>query len=271
MKGVHVNPWLQTGLSLVAGLLTAGGALIGVRLSVRGHNRTKWWWRQFTWAADLALDNSPVKRVAGLKALTTLAQPDLAQRDTYLLLDVFPERVLDEVLRDLPALTYGTGGRNGGSRLTDEQIAAVRLRLLLDEQLGRQTPEVLQHIAALAGIGTVEHTRTDPPASQPETATDEVTDHHPRACFTLTAQQPNPDKAITPGRDRVAATPLDHSALSNLGSALPTRFGRTTQQTNPDKAITADRETVVIIPLDHSGASVHSPPPAFPCRVHHSH
>jgi hypothetical protein len=96
-----VNLWLQTGLSLVVGLLTAGGALIGVRMSVRGNNRAEWW-RRFTWAADLALDESSVKRVAGLKLLTKLAQSDLAQGDDYLLLDVFQGRVLDQLLRDLP-------------------------------------------------------------------------------------------------------------------------------------------------------------------------
>lgn len=95
-----MNPWLQTGLSLAVGLLTAGGALVGVRLSVRGTNRAEWW-RRFTWAADLALDDSPVKRVVGLKLLAKLAQSDLAQQDDYRLIDVFQERVLDELLRDL--------------------------------------------------------------------------------------------------------------------------------------------------------------------------
>jgi hypothetical protein len=84
-RKVYVNPWLQIGLSLVVGLLTAGGALVGVRLSVRGNNRAEWW-RRFTWAAGLALDNSSVKRVAGLKLLAQLAQADLAQQDDYLLL-----------------------------------------------------------------------------------------------------------------------------------------------------------------------------------------
>jgi hypothetical protein len=94
-----VNPWAQAGLSLTVGLLTAGGALLGVRFAVRGNNRAEWW-RRFTWAAELALDNSSVKRVTGLKLLTRLAQSDLAQRDDYLLLDVFQGRVLDELLHE---------------------------------------------------------------------------------------------------------------------------------------------------------------------------
>lgn len=106
-----MNPWLQTGLSLVVGLMTAGGALLGVRLAVRGSNRAEWW-RRFTWAAGLALDDSAVKRVAGLKLLTKLAQSDLAQRDECLLLDVFQGRVLDELLHDLRNLQEG--GRDHG-------------------------------------------------------------------------------------------------------------------------------------------------------------
>ncbi|MGH3925756.1 MAG: hypothetical protein ACRDTT_23335 [Pseudonocardiaceae bacterium] len=96
-----MNPWAQAGLSLAVGLLTAGGALLGVRLAVRGNNRAEWW-RRFTWAAELALDDSSVRRMTGLKLLTKLAQSDLAQRDDYLLLDVFQGRVLDELLHDLP-------------------------------------------------------------------------------------------------------------------------------------------------------------------------
>ncbi|GAB3474075.1 hypothetical protein [Amycolatopsis cihanbeyliensis] len=107
-----MNPWLQAGLSLLVGLLTAGGALFGVRHAVRGNDRAteqrdlaarrEEWWRRFIWAAELALDESPAKRVAGLKLLGKLAQSDLAHRDECLLLDVFQGRVLDTLLDDLP-------------------------------------------------------------------------------------------------------------------------------------------------------------------------
>lgn len=107
-----MNPWLQVSLSLLVGLLAAGGALIGVRHTVHGNDRSteqrelaarrEEWWRRFTWAAELALDDSPAKRVAGLKLLAKLAQSDLAQRDECLLLDVFQGRVLDKLLDDLP-------------------------------------------------------------------------------------------------------------------------------------------------------------------------
>jgi hypothetical protein len=106
-----MNPWFQTGLSLLVGLLTAGGALVGVRLTVRGNDRStqqrelaasrEEWWRRFTWAAQLALDDSPAKRVAGLKLLAKLGQSDLAQNDECMLLDVFQGRVLDTLVDEL--------------------------------------------------------------------------------------------------------------------------------------------------------------------------
>ncbi|GGM67363.1 hypothetical protein GCM10011608_60770 [Micromonospora sonchi] len=112
-----MNPWLQVGLSVVIGLMTAAGALIGVRLSVRGADRAtgqrelagrrEEWWRRFTWAAELALDDAPAKRVTGLKLLAKLAQSELAERDECLLLDVFQGRVLDELLSDLPDSSKG--------------------------------------------------------------------------------------------------------------------------------------------------------------------
>lgn len=100
-----MNPWLQVALSLGVGLLTTAGALVGVRLSVRGNDRAtgqrelaarrEEWWRRFTWAAELALDDSAAKRVAGLDLLTALAKSELAERDECLLLDEFQKRVLD--------------------------------------------------------------------------------------------------------------------------------------------------------------------------------
>jgi hypothetical protein len=245
VKGVLVNPWLQTGLSLVAGLLTAGGALLGVRLSARRNNRAKRWWRRFTWAAELTLDNLSAKRVTGLKVLTTLAQSDLAQRDEYLLLDVFHERVLDELLRNLPDLIC----RDVGSRLTEEQIAAVQLRLVLDEKLDRQTPEVVQYIAAeavqygvaLADNGTVEQK----PAGPSEMVRYEVADYRLRTPGGHTVQHARPVEIIATGHDGGAATSLSHPGLPTLGNVpQPPRFGRTTQQTQPGKVIAAghDRE-----------------------------
>jgi hypothetical protein len=105
-----VNPWLQLALSLAVGSVTAAAAVFGVRLSVRGNDRAtdqrelaarrEEWWRRFTWAAELALDEAAHKRVVGLNLLTTLALSDLAQREECLLLDVFQSRVLASVVPD---------------------------------------------------------------------------------------------------------------------------------------------------------------------------
>lgn len=250
VKGVLVNPWLQTGLSLVAGVLTAGGALLGVRLSARRNNHAEWWWQRFTWAAELTLDNVSSKRVTGLRALAKLAQSypaqsDPAQQDEYLLLDVFQERVLDELLRDLPDLVCRKDGRDVGSLLTEEQIAALHLRLVLDEKLGRQTPEVVEHIAALASNGTIEQA----PACPLEMVTYEVADYRLRAQVERTAQHAQPDEVIAAGRDTVTATSLSHPGLPIFGNVpQPPRFGRTAQQTHPGKTIATGHDRDAAIP-----------------------
>lgn len=107
-----MNPWAQLAISFGVGLLTASGALLGVRLAVAGNDRAttqrelaarrEEWWRRFAWAAELALDESPTKRVVGLKLMAKLAQSELAERDECQLLDVFQGRVLDRLLDELP-------------------------------------------------------------------------------------------------------------------------------------------------------------------------
>lgn len=105
-----MSPWLQVLVSLAVGTLTAGGALLGVRASVRGNDRAteqrelaarrEEWWRRFTWAAELAVDDSRTKRAAGLNLLAKLAASDLAQEEECLLLDVFQQRVLESLLAE---------------------------------------------------------------------------------------------------------------------------------------------------------------------------
>lgn len=103
-------PWLQIVLPVVVGMLTAGGAFLGVRHSVRGNDRAteqrefaarrEEWWRRFTWAAELSLDDSDAKQEAGLLLLAELAKSDLAQREECLLLYVFQARLLDPVMSE---------------------------------------------------------------------------------------------------------------------------------------------------------------------------
>jgi hypothetical protein len=255
MKGVFVNPWLQTGVLLIVGLLTAGGVLLAVHVLVEGTNRAKWWWQRFTWAADLALENSSVKRVVGLQVLTKLAQCNLAQDDEYLLLEVFPQRALNELFRDVPDPIYRTGGRDGSSRVTEEHIAAAQLQLVLDEKLGRQTPEAVRHIALLSGIGTVARKRTDPPACPSKTVTYEVANYCLPTRFGRTGPQVNRGQAFTTSHGAVAATPLDYPnrpQLCILGKCTATRFGRN-QQTTLGKAIPTSHDAVVATPFDDPG------------------
>lgn len=49
-------------------------------------------------------------------------------------------------------------------RVTEEQIAAAQLRLMLDEKLGRQTPELVRRIAAITGVELTERQHPSPEA-----------------------------------------------------------------------------------------------------------
>ncbi|OXM54466.1 hypothetical protein CFP75_05200 [Amycolatopsis alba DSM 44262] len=99
--------WFLATLPVVASLLTAGAAYLGVRHAARGNDRAtgqreaaarrEEWWRRFTWAVDLARDQSSEEnRVLGLTLLTALAESDLAQEDELRLLEVFSQRQLEE-------------------------------------------------------------------------------------------------------------------------------------------------------------------------------
>lgn len=102
--------WWQLGLTLLVGVLTVTGAYVGSRMGARANDRAteqrdaaarrEEWWRRFTWAAELALDDSAGKRAAGLSLLMKLARSELAQHDDHQLLDVFHQRVLDRLLAD---------------------------------------------------------------------------------------------------------------------------------------------------------------------------
>ncbi|MEU3625362.1 hypothetical protein BS329_30645 [Amycolatopsis coloradensis] len=100
--------WWQIGVTALVGILATSGAFLGARLGVRANDRAteqreraarrEEWWRRFTWAAELALDESAVKRTAGLSLMMKLARSELAEQDEYRLLDVFHQRVLGDIL-----------------------------------------------------------------------------------------------------------------------------------------------------------------------------
>lgn len=105
--------WWQLGLTTLLGLLTVAGAYIGSRLGAKANDRAteqrelaarrEEWWRRFTWAAELALDQSSDRRTVGLTLMMKLARSSLAEHDEFELLDVFQQRVLGKLLDDADA------------------------------------------------------------------------------------------------------------------------------------------------------------------------
>lgn len=102
--------WWQVVVTAAVGLIATTGGFVGARLGVRANDRSTFqredaarreeWWRRFTWAAELALDDSAVKRAAGLKLLAKLGRSRLATHDDHQLLDVFHHHALDRLVRD---------------------------------------------------------------------------------------------------------------------------------------------------------------------------
>ncbi|MBB1155041.1 MULTISPECIES: hypothetical protein [Amycolatopsis] len=101
----------QLVVTIALGLLTVTGAFAGARMGARANDRAtkqredaarrEEWWRRFTWAAELALDDSVRKRAAGLKLLAKLGRSGLATHDDNQLLDVFHHHALDRLIRDV--------------------------------------------------------------------------------------------------------------------------------------------------------------------------
>ena len=86
--------------------------------------------------------------------------------------------------------------------VTEEQVAAAQLRLVLDEKLGRQTPEVVRQIAAMTGVVPAERKRTSPPTSPSIT---EVTT--PLRSLSVPRQK---DEAQPPVEELKATPPVTH-------------------------------------------------------------
>jgi hypothetical protein len=128
-----MGPWLQVASTLLVGLLAAGGALLGVRLSGRTNDRAteqretqgrrEEWSKRFYEVLAYVVDESPRKRETGVYLMTALAESELAGPDELRLMEVLADRVLNPMLRELcdPHHT-GTKDRrsNGGSDQPDE-------------------------------------------------------------------------------------------------------------------------------------------------------
>ncbi|MFD5244917.1 hypothetical protein ACFWIW_10260 [Amycolatopsis sp. NPDC058340] len=106
-----MSPWLQVCATFLVGVLTATGALLGVRMNGRvgdrateqreEQGRREEWSKRFYEILAYAVDESPRKRVAGLHLMSALAESDLAGPDELKLMDVFADRVLKPLLREI--------------------------------------------------------------------------------------------------------------------------------------------------------------------------
>ncbi|MER6667427.1 hypothetical protein ABT256_22975 [Amycolatopsis japonica] len=93
--------WLTPALALLAGLLTATGAFVGVRLTVRQKEQSESrieWRARFQLAVDLYWSSDEEKRLAGLGIFEVLAKSELAGPDELRMIEVF----LDQILHQAP-------------------------------------------------------------------------------------------------------------------------------------------------------------------------
>jgi tetratricopeptide (TPR) repeat protein len=95
------------------------------------------------------------------------------------------------------------------ARVTEEQIAAAQLRIVLDEKLGRHTPDVVRRIAAMAGGDSVEEELTLTPASLPNTSVP-VSERTPHAASREPADEESASIASESERDFEVAARMAH-------------------------------------------------------------
>jgi len=113
-----MDPLLQVVVPLMVGLLTAGGALVGVRMNGRFSDRAteqretqgrrEEWSKRFYEILAYVIDESPRKRAAGLYLMSALAESDLAGPDELRLMEALTDRVLNPLLREI----HGTEHRS---------------------------------------------------------------------------------------------------------------------------------------------------------------
>jgi hypothetical protein len=112
-----MDPLLQVVVPLIVGLLTAGGALVGVRMNGRvsdrateqreAQGRREEWSKRFYEVLAYVIDESPRKRAAGLYLMSALAESDLAGPDELRLMEALADRVLNPLLREIHGTTHG--------------------------------------------------------------------------------------------------------------------------------------------------------------------
>jgi hypothetical protein len=99
------------------------------------------WWKRTQWALDRALDEDEDGKALGLAALDVLARSELARNEELELLDIAWKSVNG-------AEEYTGIGPHVSAKVSNSaplpqhrvQVTAARLRVRLDERLGRTTP-----------------------------------------------------------------------------------------------------------------------------------
>lgn len=101
------------------------------------------WWRRAQWALDRALDDHPSTKALGLATLEVLAHSTLAHADEL--------KLFDAAWASLNAPDDGERTMLGSKDMAlperRVQVAAARLRVTLDDRLGRVTPEEVKALA----------------------------------------------------------------------------------------------------------------------------
>lgn len=120
-------------------------------------NRAEWW-RRTQWALDNALEKDENTKALGLATLSVLTMSDLAREEELLLLDI----AWKSVAQDTNGTTEDADSTGQGAtqapipKKTREpathsarrvQVAAAKLRVVLDERLGRPTPAAVKDLA----------------------------------------------------------------------------------------------------------------------------
>lgn len=107
-----MSPWFQLGATLFVGLLTAGAALVGVRLNTRAGDRStnqreaqarreessKRFYQVLEYALD---DDSSRKQAAGCHLLLALAESDLVGPDELKLMRAVADHLLGPLLQEV--------------------------------------------------------------------------------------------------------------------------------------------------------------------------
>jgi hypothetical protein len=106
------------------------------------------WWKRTQWALDRALDEDLDGKALGLAALDVLARSELARNEELELLDIAWESV-NGAEESTGSRQHVSAKSSGSAAIAQHrvQVTAARLRVRLDERLGRTTPPATAALA----------------------------------------------------------------------------------------------------------------------------